>query len=906
MRSNLWQWRLTLLTTTLGVSSFVITLSIVGWLQLLEWAFLDQFFRWRPLEPKDQRIVVVGIDESDIANLGQWPMSDRQLAQLLDKIISRQPIVIGLDLYRDLPVEPGYEALAQIFATTPNLIGIKKVSGGKVNPPKILSQKKQVGIADVALDEDGKIRRGLLFQDDPQGVPQETLGMKLALNYLQNQNIQPNLIDQKKLLFRLGKTLFSPLKPRDGGYAGAKIGGYQVLLNLRGASCGSEGTDPNCPFTWVSMSQVLNDRIDPDLMEGRIVLIGPTAPSLNDFFYAAYSKNDETAYTGVEIHAHVASQVISAALDGRGLIQTVPEPIEWLWIVLWTGMSASLGVCFLQWRWQITIALISTAFGLVLIAYCAFLAGWWLPIFAPLLGVGGATIASISYVLLKNLQDYTQTLERKVEERTAELQLAKQAADRANRMKSEFLAGMSHELRTPLNAILGFTRIMAKMPTPNSEFTNYLGIVGRSGEHLLSLINDVLDLSKIEAGKITLDVNQFDLYQLLKTIEEMLKMRANAKKLELSFDLDSNLPQYIQTDEKKLKQVLINLLGNAIKFTEQGQIILKVQGSAPHINFQVQDTGAGIAPEEMDRLFEAFGQTASGRQSQEGTGLGLPISRRFVQLMGGDIEVTSVVGQGTTFAFTIDVQTADAMTVQALARKKEAWGSVKLQPGQSYRLLVVDDRPENRLLLAKLLGSIGCDVQEAANGRDAVEIWQKWQPQLIWMDIQMPIMDGYEATRQIRKLEQQASGNLGEQNGNFPGLTKIIAVTANALVEARSEMLEAGCDDIVYKPFQEQTIFDKLTEHLDVQYQFEESTPSEEPPVEILETLSPDALREISPDWIKALHQAAIAGDDERVLQLVQELPPSHAAVTATLRAWIEDFRFDKVTELTEQILTAH
>ena len=384
------------------------------------------------------------------------------------------------------------------------------------------------------------------------------------------------------------------------------------------------------------------------------------------------------------------------------------------------------------------------------------------------------------------------------------LQQAVYAADAANRAKSEFLASMSHELRTPLNAILGFTQVMSRDSSLSTEHQQYLGIINRSGEHLLDLINDVLEMSKIEAGRMALNENCFNLIRLLNSLEQMFRLKAETKGLQLIFEIAPNIPQYVKTDESKLRSCLINLLSNAIKFTESGSVTLIVsvvnstkqpttlrqaQGKPNNqqqttnnkqpttnnqqqtISFQVEDTGFGIAPEEIDLLFEPFGQTETGRKSQQGTGLGLPISHRFVQLMGGNITVRSAVGKGSTFTFDIQMTLTDATEIETTQTEHKVIGLAPNQP--EYRLLVVDDRFESRLVLVTLFTSIGFQVREAENGREAIAMWESWQPHLIWMDMRMPVMDGYEATRQIKARERDRQGDgqtrqTGETSTHYP------------------------------------------------------------------------------------------------------------------------------------------
>lgn len=496
------------------------------------------------------------------------------------------------------------------------------------------------------------------------------------------------------------------------------------------------------------------------------------------------------------------------------------------------------------------------------------------------------------------LKDSFEQLETRVKQRTVELNQAKQVAEAANRSKSEFLANMSHELRTPLNAILGFAQLMNRDTSFTPQQQENIGIINRSGEHLLSLINDVLDMSKIEAGRISLSENAFDLYQLLRTIQEMFQLKAESKGLQLLIDYTPEVPQYVHADESKLRQILINLLGNAIKFTQAGGVILRVVTGKDErlltndsgqitLHFEVEDTGAGIAPDEMESLFEPFVQTETGRKSQQGTGLGLPISRKFVQLMGGDITLSSTVSQGTIFKFDIQLQLTSCADLQEIQQVRRVIG---LEPGQpEYRILVVDDRDLNRRLLTKMLSPMGFQVREAENGQEAIAVWESWEPHLIWMDMRMPVMNGYEATEHIKShIKGQA--------------TAILALTASVLEEEKAIVLGAGCEDFVRKPFREEVIWEKMAKYLGVRYVYEQKDEVESLKDESTNsafTLQPSSLQVMPVDWISQLQQAATQLDAEQILALIAQIPQTHISLAKALQQKVNDFDFGQIVSLT-------
>ena len=505
--------------------------------------------------------------------------------------------------------------------------------------------------------------------------------------------------------------------------------------------------------------------------------------------------------------------------------------------------------------------------------------------------------------LSQQLQEQNQRLQQEVQVR----QKAEESAVAASKAKSEFVANMSHELRTPLNAILGFTQVMLRDSMLSPEQQENVGIISRSGEHLLELIDDILELSKIEAGIITLNESSFDLYSLLKNLEEMFQIKAEQKNLQLTFHVPPTLPRYVKTDKKKLQSCLVNLLGNAIKFTEIGSVTLRVRGDGAvkseeessharySLTFEVEDTGPGIAPDEIDDLFKAFVQTETGRRAAEGSGLGLSICQRFVQLMGGGITVSSVLNQGTTFKFDIILTTTEDSEV-IVPLNQQVIGLEQNQP--TYRILVADDTPENRLLLVKLLAPIGFEVREAENGRAAVMLWESWNPHLIWMDTRMPMMDGITAMKEIRTREAHAPW----PTPHTP--TVIIALTASTFEERRGAILAAGANDFVRKPFAEGVIFAKMAEHLGLRYLYAAQTASSTgQPAPMPDSFFLLELAALPTAWVAELHQAANEVNEELVVQLIEQIPAGRLALAKALTDLIQNFRFDAIVRLADLTL---
>lgn len=484
---------------------------------------------------------------------------------------------------------------------------------------------------------------------------------------------------------------------------------------------------------------------------------------------------------------------------------------------------------------------------------------------------------------------------------------ATEAAEAANRAKSEFLANMSHELRSPLNAILGFAHIL-RDAQPAADQKEYLDIIYNSGEHLLALINDVLDISKIEAGRVVLAESEFDLYRLLDELRQMFHNVATEKGLALIVERSPHLPRIVCSDRLKLRQVLINLLSNAIKFTATGTVTLSVKpaeqpiqrlasgstGAAQILTFAVTDTGAGIAFADQARLFEAFVQTQSGLTAREGTGLGLAISREYVQLLGGELTVSSTLGQGACFTFSAALTTIEA----SLAPAAEPQGRViGLATDQTYRVLVVDDVAVNRKLLTHLLTEVGFEVKEAMNGKEAIALWQTWHPQLVWIDMRMPVMNGEEAALRIRALEKELAASTGVKER-----TVLIALTASAFSENKADALNSGCDDFVSKPVQSSAVFDKMAQHLGICYRYEATESTTQLSAQLTaQPLTSALVAQTSAAWRYALTQATLDLDDEAILVLSAQLPPEQQHLTQAIAHCVKNLAYKKLLQVLQE-----
>lgn len=697
-----WEWRGVGIVAP-GVAGITIAIRMLGWLQPIELTALDVCFRLRPQEPTDRRILLVSVEETDLAKLGRWPFSDATLAQLLERIKQGKPKAIGLDLYRNLPVEPGHQKLVKVFETTPNLIGIQKAIGDKyisaIAPSPVLAKLGQVSANDVVVDSDGVIRRAILFPmpEGNEGLP--SLGLAVAMLYLKERGITPQA--DKNGFLRLGKTVFAPFEKNDGGYVGADAGGYQILLNHRG---------PARTFENVSVMDILHNRVAPNLIRDRIILIGAKANSLNDVFYTPYSagfSSSPVRTSGVEIQANIASQILSSILDDRPLIQVWPKPLENLWIFIWAGI-----IPLFAWKWRhdrgnvfiakVSALVLATNSCILPIGYFSFLTGWWVPVVSPLLALLGSTIAIGGYIYVSKLQELNAMLDRSVknlEQALLELQRSQLQLVNSEKMSAlgQLVSGVAHEINNPIGFVSGnLTHIQQyiqdlsehlklyqeKFPNSSPEIEENAREIDL--EYTLEDLPNLLASTQIGMNRIkeiSVSLRTFSRSDTDKKvacnihdgIDSTLmilthRLKGNSSRPEIKVIKEYGKLPAVSCYLGQLNQVIMNLLSNAIDaFDEfnQGRSLDKIKANPNIITIRteicqnstiairIKDNGPGIPENVQQKIFE---QLFTTKGVGKGTGLGLSISRQIVEeTHKGKLICISSPGQGTEFVIEIPI-----------------------------------------------------------------------------------------------------------------------------------------------------------------------------------------------------------------------------------------------------------
>ncbi|MBV5314963.1 MAG: response regulator [Prolixibacteraceae bacterium] len=459
-------------------------------------------------------------------------------------------------------------------------------------------------------------------------------------------------------------------------------------------------------------------------------------------------------------------------------------------------------------------------------------------------------------------------------------------AEIANKSKSAFLANMSHEIRTPLNAIIGFSQLMNRDKFLTESQKEYNVSIIKAGEHLLNLINDILELSKVEAGRVVVNPTNVDLHALFEDLQMLFKERAQAKHLQFICEIAEDLPRFVYVDEGKMRQIFVNLIGNAIKFTEEGGIAVRTRTEAiddetNRLTVEIQDSGPGIPENELDKLFKHFEQTSSGINKGSGTGLGLALSRELAIILGGNITVTSEIGKGSIFTFQVEIKKGNPEAIEKNTSRRVI--GIEKQK-DALRILVVDDKDENLRVAIDLLKLVGFETCEAINGVEAIEKFEQWNPHLILMDMRMPVMDGYEATRKIKSTEK------GKQ-------TPIVALTASAFEDERKKIESLGMQGYIRKPFRENELFGTMSKILGISYIYEDDAPIKVQAQHNEEQIA-IGISQLPPSLIAQMKEALAVADLDLFIELTEMINTDNTDLVQKLLSLAKNYDYENLQQL--------